>query len=607
MNSFNPADLLTKETGRGLDDPVWKYGPPLLQHPEMWQEYVPSKANLDSIPILCGNLTLMKASSELPNPSNYKSLKDLLLATAKMHPSITDADERALIKAEILWIQHIQIFYFADVISFLETLKGNKLRSVEGKKIVRENKLVVPSLCLNLHLALDNVGLIRIKTSLANCKNLSYDQIYPILLPTKDEFTKLVIAQYHVDSGHMGINHTRAKIRSKFWIPKDTPIIKAVLKECKSCYDQRGQRYHISDSPDLPSFRFDVDHPWDTVFLDMTGHFFIKDKDENAEKVYFIVFVCASTGAGHIEIAMDASSQAFANTFERFCSRRGVPKTVISDQGSNFKGYNQELKQISEEITKNRFLLDKGVTWLFTPINDPHFNGYCERHLGILKQIMKKSVRNRLLTLDQLITVACYAEGLFNERPLSILEGSDPEVVPITPNTLVFGRNLRQFAHGIADGDQGDPDYIPSRRSYNVMHKKLRSTLAAVRKTWLSEYLSFLARKDAFRQKNAPFTKSLIVPQVNDWVLIKDKSKDLRIGKIIELIKSDDGEVRKCLLKTDHFEGIYPITNLRFLENKSDESKSNESCFSGVKELNFDKRPIRQAAKVAKSKLSCHT
>ena len=123
------------------------------------------------------------------------------------------------------------------------------------------------------------------------------------------------------------------------------------------------------------------------------------------------------------------------------------------------------------------------MTWLFTPINDPHFNGYCERHLGILKQIMKKSVRNRLLTLDQLITVACYAEGLFNERPLSILEGSDPEVVPITPNTLVFGRNLRQFAHGIADGDQGDPDYIPSRKSYNVMHKILRSTLAAVRKT----------------------------------------------------------------------------------------------------------------------------
>ena len=118
-------------------------------------------------------------------------------------------------------------------------------------------------------------------------------------------------------------------------------------------------------------------------------------------------------------------------------------------------------------------MLDKGISWVWTPIGDPHFNGYCERHLGILKQIMSKSVKNRLLTLDQLVTIACYAEGLFNERPLSIMDAGDPECVPITPNTLVFGRNLRQFAHGVTNGDQGDPDYSPSNKSVAVMHKKL--------------------------------------------------------------------------------------------------------------------------------------
>ena len=122
----------------------------------------------------------------------------------------------------------------------------------------------------------------------------------------------------------------------------------------------------------------------------MTGHYFVKDKHGNAEKVYFIVFVCASTGSGHIEIAMDASAEAFANSFERFCSKNGVPNKIISDQGSSFKAFNNELKIISGEITKNRFLSDKGVSWVFCPIGDPHFNGYCERHLGILKSIMKK-------------------------------------------------------------------------------------------------------------------------------------------------------------------------------------------------------------------------
>ena len=296
---------------------------------------------------------------------------------------------------------------------------------------------------------------------------------------------------------------------------------------------------------------------------------------------------------------MDASAQAFANSFERFCSKNGVPEKIVSDQGSNFKAFNNELKVISGEITKYKFLSDKGVSWVFCPIGDPHFNGYCERHLGILKSIMKKSVKNRLLTLDQLMTVASYAQAVFNERPLCVMDNNDINFVPLTPNTLVYGRNLRQFAHGSYRGDEGDPDYSITKESCVIMHKKLRSTLAAVNKIWISEYLGFLARKDAYRQKNSPFTKSIIIPKVNDWVLIKDNSKDLRMGKIVELIKSDDGEIRKVVLKTEHSEGIYPVTNLRFLECHPDsDNKGDQTEFSIVRN-----KHLRQAAQVAKDRI----
>ena len=152
--------------------------------------------------------------------------------------------------------------------------------------------------------------IIKVKTSLGKCANLTYDQICPILLPAKNVYTQLIIAHNHVNSGHMSISHTRSKIRNRFWIPKDTPIIKTVLKKCQTCFDQRGQRYHVPDSPDFPEFKFDLKNPWKTTFFDMTGHYFIKDEYGNAEKVYFIVFVCASTGSGHIEIAMNASAEA---------------------------------------------------------------------------------------------------------------------------------------------------------------------------------------------------------------------------------------------------------------------------------------------------------
>ena len=98
----------------------------------------------------------------------------------------------------------------------------------------------------------------------------------PILIPAKSSYTNLVIAHNHVNSGHMSIHHTRSKLRNRFWIPKDTPIIKSVLNKCQVCFDQRGQIYHVQDNPDLPEFRFDCSHPWKETFLDMTNHYLLR-------------------------------------------------------------------------------------------------------------------------------------------------------------------------------------------------------------------------------------------------------------------------------------------------------------------------------------------
>ena len=64
-------------------------------------------------------------------------------------------------------------------------------------------------------------------------------------------------------------------------------------------------------------------------------------------------------------------------------------------------------------------------------------------------------------------------------------------------------------------------------------------------------------------------------------------------------MKSDDGEIRKVILRTDKYEGVYPITNLRFLEGhpKSPE-KVDHKIFPDLQA-----RPKRQAAEMAKDKI----
>ena len=80
--------------------------------------------------------------------------------------------------------------------------------------------------------------------------------------------------------------------------------------------------------------------------------------------------------------------------------------------------------------------------------------------------------------------------------------------------------------------------------------------------------------------------------------MVKDNSRDLRLGKVLELIRSEDGEIRKVILKIYDFEGIYPITNLRLLErhNKPINDNLTDKSFNSV-------RPLRKAASKALSRI----
>ena len=498
---------------------------------------------------------------------------------------------------------NVQAKNYPEVLEFLKELEGEKLKSIKGKQIVRSKRLSTPSICLNLHLILDPKGIIRVNTSISNCLNLSYDQRYPILMPASDLYTKLLIMHSHVESGHMGLHYSRSHLRAKYWIPKSTNAINDVVNKCKICSVQRGKRYHVPDSPALPEYRFNVNDPWSTTALDMTGHMFARDSStDNTTKVYFIIFVCMSTGAGHIEMVPDASSESFANALERFAARRGIPVRLVSDQGSNFKGYNLELKKIADENIVHNYLTDKGILWKWTPIGDPHFNGYCERHLGILKCIMKKSIGNKILSHDQIHTIACYAESLFNERPLCVMDAGDPDFIPITPNMLNYGRNLRHFAHDIGSIDFNDPEFKLTNKNLNVMSRKLRSSLAQVRKIWIRDYLHLLTKRDNERQNRAPNTKSLIQPKVDDWVIIRDDSSDLRLGRITKLIPSSDNEIRSAQVKTKSGNGCYPITNLRYLEFHNEGKNEHDLAHLKTSISERASRPQRKAAIEAQSK-----
>ena len=65
------------------------------------------------------------------------------------------------------------------------------------------------------------------------------------------------------------------------------------------------------------------------------------------------MFTCLTTCAVHLEVAWGLDTDSFLNAFTRLTSRRGVPKEVISNNGTNFVGAVNELKDLVK-------LLDRG-------------------------------------------------------------------------------------------------------------------------------------------------------------------------------------------------------------------------------------------------------
>ena len=76
------------------------------------------------------------------------------------------------------------------------------------------------------------------------------------------------------------------------------------------------------------------------------------------------------------------STEAFLNCLKRFVSRRGLCRHIHSDNGTNFVGARNELRELSNLLSANDsqrtiqdFLANKEISWHMIPPSAPHFGG----------------------------------------------------------------------------------------------------------------------------------------------------------------------------------------------------------------------------------------
>ena len=386
----------------------------------------------------------------------------------------------------------------------------------EIKSIKTKQNLHHKSSILSLNPYLDADGLLRVGGRL-KFSNLPEDAKNPILLPRKSHLTYLVLHQSHLSNLHAGIQQMMSSIRQKFWIVRAKDEIRSYIKNCVLCTKLKAETMkHLMGN--LPSYRVNPARPFLNCGVDYCGPFLIRPIQPRSRvllKAYVAVFVCFSVRAIHLEVVSNMTTSAFLAAFRRFTSRRGLPKEVRSDCGTNFVGASRELKELYKLTQSKEFQSQvteqsssSGIQWFFNPPASPHFGGLWEAGVKSMKFHLRRIMGNQKLTFEELTTMVTQIEAILNSRPLC-LESSDPaDLSALTPAHFLIGSPMNC---------PPDPDLSNSRINLFSRWQFVQKSTQDFWNRWSREYLTRLQHRPKWMVNRDNI-------KIGDMVIIKEEN-----------------------------------------------------------------------------------
>lgn len=557
----NPADLCTRYTPFSIlkSNKTWFYGPEIdnlvIPNDETENSITDTEEDHSSV-----NFTNLKSidNKELFNWEHYSSYTKLLRHVAwvikivknwvhiKRKDNYTETKQLSpedIIAAENLIVYTAQNETYKTEIDILkankELPKNNSI--ISFRPIIQNNLLKVG-------------GRLRKST-------IPFEAKHQLLLHKDHPLSRLLFHHYHEKVCHSGREQTLAETREKFWIVKGRGLLKKVLTECLYCKRQRAKPM-APLMGDLPEDRIEIGKPpFYNSGIDYFGPILTKQSKKTRSttgktKRWGALFTCLNTRALHLELVTDLTTDAFILALRRFCSRRGYPSIIRSDNGKNFVGAERELKialqnldvkKIEEELNQNQ------TKWIFNPPCSPWMSGAMESMVKVTKRALKAIIKDRTFTDESLYTVMTEVESIVNSRPLTSVSDSIDDYEALTPNHFLLGRRSNNVP--IINNEEVDV----------TLRSKWKSVQAATNmfwSRWLREYLPTITKRKKWSSLSRNMSKG-------DLVLLCDKNvkrSQWQLGRIIETMPGPDDIVRVVKVRTKDGNYIRAVASLALLE-----------------------------------------
>ncbi|KXJ74353.1 hypothetical protein RP20_CCG013867 [Aedes albopictus] len=391
------------------------------------------------------------------------------------------------------------------------------------------------------------------------CQYATEDSTNPIVLPHDHHITTLIIAHYHEKFHHLNHETVINELRQKYSISRLRVCYGKTRRRCQRCKNESATpRPPIM--ADLPPARLAAfSRPFTHVGIDYFGPIKVS-VGRRIEKRWGMLATCLTVRAIHIETVHTLSTASCIMALRSFIARRGTPRVIYSDRGTNFVGTSRELCDVESAINEPEIMKEFVSTeteWVFNPPAAPHMGGSWERLIRTVKNNLMSINSSRTLRDEELRNFLVEIENTINSRPLThvpIDNDSDPA---LTPN---------HFLLGSSNGTKP----LTLLNDTGVVLKQAYATSQVLAnqywKRWLAEYLPEITR----RTKWYTYTKPI---SIGDVVIIVDPQLPRNCwpkGKIIGVKTARDGQVRSATVRTAH--GIYEraTTKLAVLDVRRD-------------------------------------
>ena len=238
---------------------------------------------------------------------------------------------------------------------------------------------------------------------------------HQIVVPKSYRHEILSIAHESPMSGHLGINKTYHKISNHFYWPGLKSDVSKYCKTCHTCQmvGKPNQTIPKAQLQPIPAF----DEPFSRILIDCVGPLpRTKSGDE-----YLLTIMCTSTRFPEAIPLRNIKTKSIVKALIKFFTFVGLPKSVQSDQGSNFMS--GIFQQVMHEL---------GIKQYRSSAYHPESQGALERFHQTLKNMIRSYCFDTEKDWDEGIHLLLFA-----------VRESVQESLGFSPFELVFGHSVR--------------------------------------------------------------------------------------------------------------------------------------------------------------------